>query len=205
MTYELAAFWTFATVTVLAALGVILVRNPVHAVLSLVLTFFSAAMLWLLLQAEFLGVVLVLVYIGAVMVLFLFVVMMLDVNTAPLREGFVRHLPLTFAVVILMAVEMVMLIGRERFAIGLSATDPAVAAGKTNLQWIGETLFSRYILPFEIAAVILTVALVVAVLLTLRRRPGTKHQDPGRQVAVRRDDRIRLVKMPSEPPQEGAP
>ena len=205
MTYELAAFFTFATVTVLAALGVILVRNPVHAVLSLVLTFFSAAMLWLLLQAEFLGVVLVLVYIGAVMVLFLFVVMMLDVNTAPLREGFVRHLPLTFAVVILMAVEMVMLIGRQRFEIGLSATDPAVAAGKTNLQWIGETLFSRYILPFEIAAVILTVALVVAVLLTLRRRPGTKHQDPSRQVAVRRDDRVRLVKMPSEPPQEGNP
>ena len=205
MTYELAAFWTFATVTVLAALGVILARNPVHAVLSLVLTFFSAAMLWLLLQAEFLGVVLVLVYIGAVMVLFLFVVMMLDVNTAPLREGFVRHLPLTFAVVILMAVEMVMLIGRSRFEVGLSATDPAAAAGKTNLQWIGETLFSRYILPFEIAAVILTVALVVAVLLTLRRRPGTKHQDPGRQVAVRRDDRVRLVKMPSEPPQEGTP
>ena len=205
MTYELAAFYTFATVTVLAALGVILVRNPVHAVLSLVLTFFSAAMLWLLLQAEFLGVVLVLVYIGAVMVLFLFVVMMLDVNTAPLREGFVRHLPLTFAVVILMAVEMVMLIGRKRFGIGLSETDPALAAGKTNLQWIGETLFSRYILPFEIAAVILTVALVVAVLLTLRRRPGTKHQDPSRQVAVRRDDRVRLVKMPSEPPQEGNP
>ena len=205
MTYELAAFWTFATVTVLAALGVILVRNPVHAVLSLVLTFFSAAMLWLLLQAEFLGVVLVLVYIGAVMVLFLFVVMMLDVNTTPLREGFVRHLPVTFAVVILMAVEMVMLIGRSRFEVGLSATDPAAALGKTNLQWIGETLFSRYILPFEIAAVILTVALVVAVLLTLRRRPGTKHQDPGRQVAVRRDDRVRLVKMPSEPPQEGTP
>ena len=205
MTYELAAFFTFATVTVLAALGVILVRNPVHAVLSLVLTFFSAAMLWLLLQAEFIGVVLVLVYIGAVMVLFLFVVMMLDVNTTPLREGFVRHLPVTFAVVILMAVEMVMLIGRSRFEVGLSATDPAAALGKTNLQWIGETLFSRYILPFEIAAVILTVALVVAVLLTLRRRPGTKHQDPGRQVAVRRDDRVRLVKMPSEPPQEGAP
>jgi NADH-quinone oxidoreductase subunit J len=206
MTYELAAFWTFATVTVLAALGVILVRNPVHAVLSLVLTFFSAAMLWLLLQAEFLGVVLVLVYIGAVMVLFLFVVMMLDINTAPLREGFVRHLPLTGAVVVLMAVEMVMLIGRQRFDVGLSATDPAVAAGKSNIQWIGETLFSRYILPFEIAAVILTVALVVAVMLTLRRRPGTKHQDPSRQVAVRRDDRVRLVKMKAEtPPQEGNP
>ena len=205
MTSELAAFYAFAAVTVLAALGVIIARNPVHAVLSLVLTFFSAAMLWLLLQAEFLGVVLVLVYIGAVMVLFLFVVMMLDINTAPLREGFVRHLPLTGAVVVLMAVEMVMLIGRARFDVHLSATDPAAAAGKTNLQWIGETLFSRYILPFEIAAVILTVALVVAVMLTLRRRTGTKHQDPSRQVAVRRDDRVRLVKMKAEPPQEGNP
>jgi NADH-quinone oxidoreductase subunit J len=205
MTYELAAFWAFASVTVLAALGVILARNPVHAVLSLVLAFFSTACLWLLLQAEFLGVVLVLVYIGAVMVLFLFVVMMLDINTTPLREGFTRYLPLAGAVVVVMAAEMVMLIGGKRFEVGLSATDPATLAGKTNLQWIGETLFSKYILPFEIAAVILTVALVVAVMLTLRRRPGTKHQDPARQVAVRRDDRVRLVKMPAETRQEGNP
>lgn len=205
MSYELAAFWAFASVTVLAALGVILARNPVHAVLSLVLAFFSTACLWLLLQAEFLGVVLVLVYIGAVMVLFLFVVMMLDINTTPLREGFTRYLPLAGAVVVVMAAEMVMLIGGKRFEVGLSATDPAAAAGKTNLQWIGETLFSKYILPFEIAAVILTVALVVAVMLTLRRRPGTKHQDPARQVAVRRDDRVRLVKMPAETRQEGNP
>ena len=205
MTYELAAFYAFASVAVLAALGVILARNPVHAVLSLVLTFFSVACLWLLLQAEFLGVVLVLVYIGAVMVLFLFVAMMLDINTTPLREGFVRYLPLTGAVVVVMAAEMVMLIGLQRFDVGLSATDPAAAAGKTNLQWIGETLFSKYILPFETAAVILTVALVVAVMLTLRRRPGTKHQDPARQVAVRREDRVRLVKVASEPRQEGNP
>ncbi|MAL03930.1 MAG: NADH:ubiquinone oxidoreductase subunit J [Arenimonas sp.] len=205
MTYELAAFFAFATVAVLAALGVILARNPVHAVLNLVLTFFSVACLWLLLQAEFLGVVLVLVYIGAVMVLFLFVVMMLDINTTPLREGFVRYLPLTGAVVVVMAAEMVMLIGLQRFDVGLSATDPAVAAGKTNIQWIGETLFSKYILPFETAAVILTVALVIAVMLTLRRRPGTKHQDPARQVAVRREDRVRLVKVASEPRQEGNP
>ena len=205
MTYELAAFYAFASVAVLAALGVILARNPVHAVLSLVLTFFSVACLWLLLQAEFLGVVLVLVYIGAVMVLFLFVVMMLDINTAPLREGFVRYVPLTGAVVVVMAAEMVMLIGLKRFEVGLSATDPAAAAGKTNIQWIGETLFSKYILPFETAAVILTVALVIAVMLTLRRRPGTKHQDPARQVAVRREDRVRLVKVKSEPRQEGNP
>ncbi|GAB2492744.1 NADH-quinone oxidoreductase subunit J [Arenimonas alkanexedens] len=205
MTYQLAAFWAFATVTVLAALGVILARNPVHAVLSLVLTFFSTACLWLLLQAEFLGVVLVLVYIGAVMVLFLFVVMMLDINTTPAREGFTRYLPITGAVVVVMAAEMVLLIGGKRFEIGLSSTDPAAALGKTNLQWIGETLFSKYILPFEIAAVILTVALVVAVMLTLRRRPGTKHQDPGRQVAVRSEDRVRLVKVVSEPRQEHNP
>ena len=205
MTYQLAAFWAFATVTVLAALGVILARNPVHAVLSLVLAFFSTACLWLLLQAEFLGVVLVLVYIGAVMVLFLFVVMMLDINTTPMREGFTRYLPLTGAVVVVMAAEMVLLIGGKRFDVGLSSVDPAVAAGKTNLQWIGETLFSKYILPFEIAAVVLTVALVVAVMLTLRRRPGTKHQDAGRQVAVRAEDRVRLVKVPSEPRQEGNP
>ena len=205
MTYELAAFFAFATVAVLAALGVILARNPVHAVLSLVLTFFSVACLWLLLQAEFLGVVLVLVYIGAVMVLFLFVVMMLDINTTPLREGFVGYLPLTGAVVVVMAAEMVMLIGLQRFEVGLSATDPAAAAGKSNIQWIGETLFSKYILPFETAAVILTVALVIAVMLTLRRRPGTKHQDPARQVAVRREDRVRLVKVQAEPRQEGNP
>ncbi len=205
MTYELAAFWAFAAVTVLGALGVISLRNPVHAVLSLVLTFFSAALTWLLLQAEFLGVVLVLVYIGAVMVLFLFVVMMLDVNTTPVREGFTRYLPLAGLVVVVMAAEMVMLIGAKRFDVALSSPDPAVAAGKTNIQWIGETLFSKYILPFETAAVILTVALVVAVMLTLRRRPGTKHQDPARQVAVRREDRVRLVKVQAEPRQEGNP
>jgi NADH-quinone oxidoreductase subunit J len=205
MSYELAAFWAFATVTVIAALGVILARNPVHAVLTLVLCFFSTACLWLLLQAEFLGVVLVLVYIGAVMVLFLFVVMMLDVNTAPQREGLTRHLPLAGTVVVVMAAEMMMLIGSKRFEVTLPASDPAAALGKSNIEWIGETLFSQYILPFEIAAVILTVALIVAVMLTLRRRPGTKHQDASRQVAVKRDDRVRLVKVASEPRQEGNP
>ncbi len=202
MSYELAAFWIFATVTVLAALGVILARNPVHAVLSLVLTFFSAACLWLLLQAEFLGVVLVLVYIGAVMVLFLFVVMMLDINTTPLREGYTRYLPAAALVMVLMAAQMMLLIGRQRFDAAMPATDPAAALGKSNIEWLGEALFTRYILPFEIAAVILTVALVVAVMLTLRRRPGTKHQDPSKQVAVSRHDRVRLVKVPSEPRQE---
>ena len=179
MSYELAAFWAFATVTVISALGVILARNPVHAVLTLVLCFFSTACLWLLLQAEFLGVVLVLVYIGAVMVLFLFVVMMLDVNIAPQREGLTRHLPLAGTVVVVMAAEMMMLIGSKRFEVTLPASDPAAALGKSNIEWIGETLFSKYILPFEIAAVILTVALIVAVMLTLRRRPAPSTRTPA--------------------------
>ncbi|HEX5755014.1 MAG TPA: NADH-quinone oxidoreductase subunit J [Arenimonas sp.] len=198
MTYELLAFYGFALVTVLAAIGVVSFRNPVHSVLALVLTFFSSACLWLLLQAEFLGVVLILVYVGAVMVLFLFVVMMLDINAAPLRERFARYLPLSLLVVAIMAAEMVALIGVNRFEATLSATDPAAAAGLTNIQWIGRNLFSRYILAFETAAVILTVAAIAAVLLTLRRRAGVKHQDPARQSAVRREDRIRLVKMKAE-------
>ena len=200
MSFELAAFWAFAAVTVLSALSVILQKNPVHAVLSLILCFFSSACLWLLLQAEFLGIVLVLVYVGAVMILFLFVVMMLDVNTTPLREGFARYAPIAAGVAILMLVEMLGLLGiRGGRASALPEPDPAAQAG-SNLQWLGQDLFTRFMLPFEIAAVILTVAIVVAVMLTLRRRPNTKHQDPSRQVMVRREDRVRLVKMKAESP-----
>ena len=200
MTLQLAAFYAFALVTVLAAGMVITMKNPVHAVLSLILCFFSTACLWLLLQAEFLGIVLVLVYVGAVMILFLFVVMMLDINVTPLREGFARYFPVATAVAIVMLVEMLGLIGvRGEAARALPGADPAAAAG-SNLQWIGEALFTRFMLPFEIAAVILTVAIVVAVMLTLRRREGTKHQDPSRQVMVRREDRIRLVKMKADVP-----
>jgi NADH-quinone oxidoreductase subunit J len=211
MSFELIAFYLFAAVAVLAALGVILLKNPVQAALSLVLAFFSAACLWLLLQAEFLGIVLILVYVGAVMILFLFVVMMLDINITPKREGFARYFPIAAAVAAAMFVEMVSLIGvwHDRETAALSATDPAAAAGLSNLRWIGQSLFTRYMLPFEIAAVILTVAIVVAVMLTLRRRTGTKHQDPSRQVLVRREDRVRLVKMKAERPapagEENAP
>ncbi len=211
MSFELIAFYLFAAVAALAALGVILLKNPVQAALSLVLAFFSAACLWLLLQAEFLGIVLILVYVGAVMVLFLFVVMMLDINITPKREGFARYFPIAAAVAAAMFVEMVSLIGvwHDRETAALSATDPAAAAGLSNLRWIGQSLFTRYMLPFEIAAVILTVAIVVAVMLTLRRRTGTKHQDPSRQVLVRREDRVRLVKMKAERPapagEENAP
>ena len=200
MSFELIAFYAFALVMTLAAISVITVKNPVHAALSLVLTFFSAACLWLLLQAEFLGVTLILVYVGAVMILFLFVVMMLDVNMTPIREGFARYFPVAGLVAAIMLFEMLSLIrvGKSQLDAPLSATDPATAAGLTNIEWIGQALFTRFMLPFEVAAVILTVAIVIAVMLTLRRRTGTKTQDPARQVAVRREDRIRLVKMKAE-------
>ena len=201
MTFELAAFYAFALVTTVAAGMVITLKNPVHAVLSLILTFFSTACLWLLLQAEFLGVVLVLVYIGAVMILFLFVVMMLDLNMTPIREGFARYFPVAMLVAAVMLFQMIGLIG-VRGASAMAATDPAAASGN-NVNWLAEALFTRFMLPFEIAAVILTVAIVVAVMLTLRRREGTKHQDPSRQVAVRREDRIRLVKMKPDARGEG--
>jgi NADH-quinone oxidoreductase subunit J len=174
-------------------------------VLSLVMTFFSAACLWLLLQAEFLGIALVLVYVGAVMILFLFVVMMLDINTAPMREGFARYFPIAMLVAAAMFVEMIVLIGVTQGRIGpeLGSVDPATAAGLGNLEWIARALFTQFMLPFEIAAVILTVAIVVAVMLTLRRRENTKHQDPSRQVMVRREDRVRLVKVKAEAPRAG--
>jgi NADH-quinone oxidoreductase subunit J len=208
MTLELAMFYAFSLVTVLAAGAVVTLRNPVHAVLSLILCFFSTACLWLLLQAEFLGIALVLVYVGAVMILFLFVVMMLDLNLTPIREGFARYFPVAVLVAAVMLFEIVGLIGvrASEGMRGMAAADPAQAAGLSNLEWIGQALFTRFMLPFEIAAVILTVAIVVAVMLTLRRREGTKHQDPSRQVMVRREDRVRLVKMKAEPTRrEGEP
>ncbi len=195
MTVQLAAFYAFALVTAVAALAVISVRNPIHAVLCLVLTFFSTACLWLLLEAEFLAIALVLVYVGAVMVLFLFVVMMLDINIDPLREGFARYLPVGVAVALIMAAEMITLIGVRRFGQVIDTPDPAIAAGQSNLEWLGHTLFADYVLPFEVAAVVLTVASIAAIVLTLRRRAGTKHQDPAMQVQVRKADRLRMVKM----------
>ena len=201
MSYPLIAFYLFAAVAVLSALSVVSVRNPVHAVLFLILTFFSSACLWILADAEFLGIALVLVYVGAVMVLFLFVVMMLDIKFAPLREGFARYLPVGIVVGIVMALEMIALIGLARFGEALPATDPAAAAGVSNTEWLGRALFTEYLYPFELAAVILTVAIVAAIAITLRRRVNVKAQDPGRQVMVRREDRIRLVKMKAETPE----
>ncbi len=198
MTLEAVLFYAFAAVTVAAALGVILVRNSVHAVLLLVLTFFSAACLWLLLRAEFLAVTLVLVYVGAVMVLFLFVVMMLDVKYESLRVGFVRFVPLALLVSGVMAAELIAVLGaRARMARAAPATDMASAAGVGNTELLGMALFERFLLPFEIAAVILTVGIIAAVALTLRVSGGARFQSAAEQVAVRKEDRVRIVQVPS--------
>jgi NADH-quinone oxidoreductase subunit J len=196
MSYELFLFYAFATVLVGAAIGVISVKNPVHAALLLVLCFFTSACVWLLAQAEFLAIALVLVYVGAVMVLFLFVVMMLDIKIAPLREGFARYLPVGVLVAAIMLAEMLLLIGWRGQAGREAPADPAAAAGLSNTEWLGRALFSDYLLPFEVAAVILTVAIVAAIALTLRRRANVKQQDPSRQVLVRKEDRLRVLKMP---------
>src|SRR6187397_3507003 len=182
MNIELILFWSFASVLVASAAAVVLVRNPVHAVLFLVLSFFTSACLWILMRAEFLGIALVLVYVGAVMVLFLFVVMMLDVKLEPLREGFARSLPLGIVVAVLMAIEMFLLMRIPNLTEVPAPPDPALAQKVSNTEWLGRELFVNYMLPFEVAAVILTLAIVAAVALTLRRRTGVKHQDPARQV-----------------------
>jgi NADH-quinone oxidoreductase subunit J len=207
MDYALALFYAFAAVAVASAVGVIGVRNPVHAALLLVLTFFSVACTWLLIGAEFLGVVLVLVYVGAVMVLFLFVVMMLDIDIERMREGYVRYLPVGLVVAVVMLAEILALIGaKSRMAGAFPGNEAALAAdsARGNTHWLAESLFTRFMLPFEAAAVILTVAVIAAVMLTLRRRPGAKHQDPSWQARVRAKDRLRMVKMDATRPQTGA-
>ena len=192
-------FYAFSLILVLSALGVITSRNPVHSALFLVLAFVQSAMLWLLLEAEFLAVVLVLVYVGAVMVLFLFVVMMLDINLAPLREGFIRYLPVGIAVAAIVVVELALVIGVSDFGFDSMPQPPAHPADYSNTREMGELLYTVYVYPFELAAAILLVAIVAAIALTMRRRTGVKTQDPSRQVEVRREDRIRIVQMPAEP------
>ena len=192
-------FYFLSAVLVGAAVMVIIARNPVHAALFLVLAFFTSAGVWLLLEAEFLAIILVLVYVGAVMVLFLFVVMMLDINLAPLREGFIRYLPVGIAVAAIVVVELTLVIGVSDFGFDSMPQPPAHPADYSNTREMGELLYTVYVYPFELAAAILLVAIVAAIALTMRRRTGVKTQDPSRQVEVRREDRIRIVQMPAEP------
>jgi NADH-quinone oxidoreductase subunit J len=191
---EAVVFYAFGGVLLVSGLLVITARNPVHGVLFLVLAFFTAAALWLLLGAEFLALTLVVVYVGAVMVLFLFVVMMLDINLERVREGFWRNLPLALVVGGVMVWEMITIL-----AFRIWGVEPRqVAADYSNTRELGRVLYTDYALAFEIAAVILLVAIVAAIALTLRRRKDSRYQDPSQQVRARREERVRLVSMPAE-------
>jgi NADH-quinone oxidoreductase subunit J len=194
--FETVVFYVFAAVLLVSALRVITARNPVHCALYLVLAFFTAAAIWLLLRAEFLAITLVVVYVGAVMVLFLFVVMMLDINLERLREGFWKNLPLAIVVGGVMAFEMVAVLAQR--TIGAATRTRVVPADYSNTKELGRVLYTQYAYAFEIAAVILLVAIVAAIALTLRRRKDSKAQDIGEQLAARRADRVRLVQMPTE-------
>ena len=197
MTFNEFVFYFFSAILVLAALGVVTARNPVHAALYLVLAFFTSAAIWVQLQAEFLAIVLVLVYVGAVMVLFLFVVMMLDINLARLRAGFWSYLPLGGAIAAVLVAEMAFVLEYLSGFAGAPAPPP-LPEGYSNTKELGRLVYTEYVYPFEIAAVILLVAIVAAIALTLRRRKLAKYQDPASQVRVRRDERVRLVRMPPE-------
>jgi NADH-quinone oxidoreductase subunit J len=188
-------FYVLAAILLISASRVITARNPVQAALFLVLCFFTAAGIWLLLQAEFLAIVLVLVYVGAVMVLFLFVVMMLDINIDKLREGFWSYLPLAGAIGALMAIEMVLILGNQYFMAAKSVSHPA---GYSDTAAIGKVMYTQYLLPFELASVVLLVAIVAAIALTLREKRESKSINPSEQVLVRKQDRLRMVKMKSE-------
>jgi NADH-quinone oxidoreductase subunit J len=198
MDYRAATFYFFAAIMIFAALRVITARNPVHSALFLVLAFFTAAGLWMLLEAEFLAIALVLVYVGAVMVLFLFVVMMLDVNMDRLREGYWDYLVPALIVAGVMVAEMALVLGGRYFDLEGMPQPAPHAAGYSNTRELGSLIYTDYVYPFEIAAVILLVAIVAAIALTLRHRKDTKYIDPARQLKVRRADRVRMVSMPSE-------
>ncbi len=191
-------FYVLAGLLLGAALGVITARNPVYSVLYLVLAFVTSSVLWMLLEAEFLAVVLVLVYVGAVMVLFLFVVMMLDVNLAQLRDGFTRYAPLGALVAFLMAGELIALIWLKGSELANLPPQPPHPADYSNTKALGQVLYTEHVYAFELAAFILLLAIVAAIVLTMRRRPGLKVQDIASQVAVRAKDRVRVVKMEAE-------
>lgn len=194
-------FYVFATVLIAAALAMIIAKNPVHAALFLVLSFVTSAAIWLLVEAEFLAIVLVLVYVGAVMVLFLFVVMMLDIKVEEHRRGFTRYAWLGWITAVVVTVEIVGVVTARRFGVDITRGAAPLPASYSNTQELGRVLYTQYAYPFELAAVVLLVAIIAAIALTMRHRRGLKHQDINRQVNVRSADRVRLVKsMTAKPP-----
>lgn len=195
--FKTFVFYVLAAIMLLAALRTITAKNPVHAALFLVLAFFSASGLWMLLQAEFLAIVLIMVYVGAVMVLFLFVVMMLDIDIVRLRHRFWSYLPLGAMIGLLMVAEMALVLGGKYFS-SEALPGQVLPAGYSNTKELGRLLFTEYVFPFELASVILLVAIIAAVMLTLRQRKDSKYQNPSQQLAVKRNERVRLVKMASE-------
>ena len=198
MDIKFALFVVFASITVLAALRVVTARNPVHSALFLVLTFFSASCLWMLLKAEFLAITLVLVYVGAVMVLFLFVVMMLDINVDKLRSGFWKNLPVAGLVGAVVVLELSAVLWHS-FNTVIDADVPASPAGIGNTKVLGRLLYTQYVYPFEIAAVILLVAIVAAIALTLRRRKDSRYNNPSVAVHTKAADRLKVIKVPALP------
>ena len=198
MEFKTFVFYALAAILVFAALRVITARNPVHAALFLVLSFFTAAGIWLLLEAEFLAVTLVLVYVGAVMVLFLFVVMMLDINLDRLRQGFWSYLPVGALIGVLLVIEMALVLGGRYFGAEAMPEPPAAQAGFSNTREIGRLLYTDYVYPFELASLVLLVAMIAAVTLTLRKRKGVRYMSPSEQVSVRRADRVEVVSMAVE-------
>ncbi|MEE9303501.1 MAG: NADH-quinone oxidoreductase subunit J [Thiotrichaceae bacterium] len=196
MSIEQIIFYVFAGVLVAAAVSVVTVRNPVYAALFLILAFFSSSAIWIMLEAEFLGIVLILVYVGAVMVLFLFVIMMLDINIDILREGFIRYLPVGLLVAVAVAAEMIFVLTADSLKTVVAPVRKA--ADYSNTEALGEILYTDYVYPFEIAAVILVVAIIAAIVLTHRKRdPSTKSQNISQQVRVKSSDRLKVIKMKS--------
>lgn len=198
MNVELALFYFFSTILVVASIVVITIRNPVHAALSLVLAFVVSAGIWILLEAEFLAITLILVYVGAVMVLFMFVVMMLDVDLAPLKEGFTRYLPIGIVISLVVIVELAMVLGGDRFGLENIPDPIPKPEDYSNTKELGRILYTTYVYPFELAAVLLVVAIVAAIAITMRGSRQRKYVTPEFQVGVRRNDRIRIVKMAAE-------
>lgn len=198
MSFQDIIFYLFSAILIASALGVITFRNPVYSALLLVLSFITCAGLWLLLEAEFLAITLVLVYVGAVMVLFLFVVMMLDINLVKLREGFWKWFPFGGLIALVMVVEISMVLMGKYFGLDAMSNPQPHAADYSNTKELGRLIYTEYVYAFELAAVLLLIAMVSAIALTLRHREDKKVVDPAKQVSVQKKDRLRIVSMPTE-------